>query len=99
MSIMEGINIVHTLLLVDRMTFGGTIASITRYTMKRDESGPFGKASFEETQENFLNAGARGEIEPTEGVSSSIICGKRANIGTGMFDLKIDIKKLPNVEY
>ena len=97
MSIMEGINIVHTLLLVDRMTFGGTIASITRYTMKRDESGPFGKASFEETQENFLNAGARGEIEPTEGVSSSIICGKRANIGTGMFDLKIDIKKLPNV--
>ena len=56
MSIMEGINMCHAELLVDRMTHGGTISSITRYTMKKDESGPFGRASFEETMENFLNA-------------------------------------------
>lgn len=95
MSIMEGINSCHACLLVDRMTFSGNIASITRYTMKKDESGPFGKASFEETMDNFLNAASKGEIEPTEGVSASIICGKRANIGTGMINVKIDITKLP----
>lgn len=95
MSIMEGINSCHACLLVDRMTFNGNIASITRYTMKKDDSGPFGKASFEETMDNFLNAAANGEIEPTQGVSASIICGKRANIGTGLIDVKLDLDILP----
>lgn len=95
MAIMEGINICHAELLVDRMTHGGSISSITRYTMKKDESGPFGRASFEETMDNFLNAASRGEIEPTKGVSASIICGKRAPIGTGMIDLRLDLSSLP----
>jgi len=94
MMIMDGINPCHATLLVDRMIFGGSISSITRYTMKKDESGPFGRASFEETMDNFLNAASRGEIEPTQGVSASIICGKRATIGTGMMNLKLDIPKL-----
>ncbi len=95
MSIMEGINTCHAKLLVDRMTHGGGISSITRYTLKKDESGPMGKASFEESMDNFLNAAAHGDIEPTKGVSASIVCGKRANIGTGMMELSIDISKLP----
>lgn len=95
MGILEGINSCHPCLLVDRMTHTGSISSITRYTMKKDESGPFGKASFEETMDNFLNAAARGEIEPTKGVSASIICGKRAAIGTGMIGLRVDINNLP----
>jgi DNA-directed RNA polymerase II subunit RPB1 len=94
MSIMEGINICHAFLLVDRMTHNGNISSITRYTMKKEGSGPFGRASFEETMDNFLNAASRGEIEPTEGVSASIICGKLASIGTGMARLELDIDKL-----
>ena len=93
-NIMDGINSCHTKLLVDRMLHGGGIASITRYTLKKDECGPMGKASFEESLDNFLNAGASGIIEPTEGVSSAIICGKRANIGTGMVELKADFNKL-----
>lgn len=96
-NIMEGINTCHTKLLVDRMLHGGCIASITRYTLKKDECGPMGKASFEESLDNFLNAGASGIIEPTEGVSSAIICGKRANIGTGMVELKADFNKLLNL--
>ncbi|OUW95963.1 MAG: hypothetical protein CBD97_02100 [Pelagibacteraceae bacterium TMED237] len=97
LTIMDGINPCHAVLLVDRMTYNGSIASITRYTMKKDESGPFGKASFEETMDNFLNAASRGEIEPTKGVSASIICGKRANIGTGIMNIKLDLDKLPHV--
>jgi DNA-directed RNA polymerase subunit A" len=96
MSIMDGINICHTKLLVERMTYSGTISSISRYTMRKEEAGPMGKASFEETMDNFLKAAANGDIEPTNGVSASIICGKRPSIGTGMMDLKIDVMKLPH---
>lgn len=92
MSIMEGINICHGKLLVDRMTFNGTIESISRYTLKNDNCGPLGKASFEESLDNFLSAAISGEVEPTTGVSASIICGKRSNIGTGMMSIKMDIK-------
>ena len=95
MSIMEGINECHAMLLVDRMTHGGTIASITRYTLKKDECGPFGKASFEESLDHFMSAGAQGDTESTDGVSASIICGKRSAIGTGMSTLSVDIKNLP----
>lgn len=95
MAIMEGINTCHAMLLVDRMTHAGTISSITRYTLKSDEGGPICKASFEETMDNFLNAAAQGQYEPTRGVSASIICGKRATIGTGMIKLGIDIPRLP----
>lgn len=90
LDIMEGINLCHVKLLVERMTFLGTISSISRYTMRKEECGPLGKASFEETLDNFLKAASNGETEPTTGVSASIICGKRARFGTGMIDLKID---------
>lgn len=91
-AIMTGINICHIMLLVDKMTFKGTISSISRYTMRKEESGPMGKASFEETLDNFLKAGLYGQHESTQGVSASIICGKRPHIGTGLCELKMDMK-------
>ena len=94
MSIMDGINECHAKLLVARMTYNGSIASISRYTLKNDECGPMGKASFEESLDNFLNAAVQGEIEPTRGVSASIICGKRSGTGTGMMSLKMDLTKI-----
>jgi DNA-directed RNA polymerase beta' subunit len=93
-KIMEGINLCHVMLLVDKMTFSGVISSISRYTMRREDSGPFSRASFEETLDNFLKAGVFGQEEPTRGVSASIICGKRAPVGTGMCDLAMDIEKM-----
>jgi hypothetical protein len=96
-SIMEGINTCHVKLLVDKMTFNGTISSISRYTLRKDESGPLGRASFEETLQNFINASFAGDIENTNGVSASIICGKRSRAGTGMVDLKVDLKSLPKI--
>lgn len=95
-DIMTGINVCHTQMLVSRMTYSGTISSISRYTLKKEDSGPFCKASFEESMENFIRAGAYGEVEPVKGVSSSIICGKRARIGTGMVSLKFDTKMKKN---
>jgi DNA-directed RNA polymerase beta' subunit len=95
MSLMEGINKCHIQLLVDKMTYNGGISSISRYTMRTEESGPFSKASFEETMDNFLKAGVFGQEEETKGVSSSVICGKRSHIGTGFCELRIDVEKLP----
>lgn len=95
LEIMEGINNCHVKLLVDKMTYAGTISSITRYTLRKDESGPMSKASFEESMENYIKASFECDTEKTKGVSASIICGKRANIGTGFCDLKVNIKKLP----
>ena len=96
MSLMEGINRCHIQLLVEKMTHSGSIASISRYTMRNEDSGPFSRASFEESMDNFVKAGMYGQEESTRGVSASIICGKRANIGTGICDLKMDVKALPN---
>ena len=96
MSIMEGINKCHIQLLAEKMTHNGSISSISRYTMRSEDCGAMGKASFEETMDNFLKAGLFGQSEETKGVSASIICGKIAHIGTGVFDLMIDVDALPN---
>jgi DNA-directed RNA polymerase subunit A" len=97
MNLMEGINLCHPTLLVERMTFTGTISSISRYTMRKDETGPMGRASFEETLDNFTKAAVQGQTEPTIGVSASIICGKRSSIGTGMIDIKMDMDMLDSI--
>lgn len=88
------INVRHVMLLVDMMTFSGTISSISRYGVKRDQAGPLAKASFEESLDNFLKAGVFGDIESTKGISASIMCGKRSNIGTGLCELVYDREKM-----
>lgn len=93
-SIMDGINICHVKLLVEKMTFIGSISSISRYTLRKDESGPLSKASFEESVEHMVKSAFAGDVEKTKGISASIICGKRASIGTGFVDLKINMKKI-----
>ena len=96
LRIMDGIQECHVKLLVEKMTYSGTISSISRYTLRKDESGPMAKSSFEESVENYLKSALSGDVERIKGVSASIICGKRALCGTGFMDLKIDIKQLKN---
>jgi hypothetical protein len=86
------INVCHVMLLVDIMTFSGTISSVSRYGIKRAQAGPLAKASFEESLDNFLKAGVFGDVETTNGVSASIMCGKRSKIGTGLCDLLYHIE-------
>lgn len=91
---MAGINPCHSKLLVDKMTYNGTITSISRYAMRGESSGALSKASFEETLDNLLNAAVYGEKEHTDGVSASIICGKLGKFGSGLCELKMDVAKL-----
>tara|TARA_Y100000389_G_C17470520_1_gene530129 strand:+ start:4585 stop:5778 length:1194 start_codon:yes stop_codon:yes gene_type:complete len=93
-EIMGGISDAHTNILVDRMTFSGTISSISRYTLKRENSSVFGKASFEESLENFLQASISGTLDDVRGNSASIVCGKKTRAGTGFMSLRMDLDAL-----
>jgi len=88
------INISHIQLLVDLMCFSGNILSISRYGINIDQVGPISKASFEESLENFKLAGVYSLIDNTQGVSSSVMVGKRSNIGTGLCKLKLDLDQI-----
>lgn len=94
LNLMPKINKCHAKLLCNKMTYFGSITSINRYGQRKDNSGPMSKASFEETLENFLNAASYGMIETTQGISSSIICGKRGKMGTGLCSLHVDVSAL-----
>jgi DNA-directed RNA polymerase beta' subunit len=92
-AVMDGVDICHIKLLVERMTYAGTIKPITRYTMRNDES-PLSRASFEESFETFIKASKYNEVEPFNGVSASVIGGKKAEVGTYMCDILVDLDKL-----
>ena len=87
----------HIELLVDMMTWDGTISSVSRHGIDRGV-GPLAKASFEESMENMLKAGMMNEVDSLSGVSASIIMGKRALIGTNNFTLLLDPKKCSEEE-
>ena len=97
-QIMEGVNLCHIEILVSKMTQRGIISSISRYTVRDEDSGPFSKASFEETLDNFLEAGIYGPKEEITGISASIICAKKPLIGTGMSQLTMDLGKLMKID-
>jgi len=90
------INPCHILLLVDIMTHHGNIVSISRYGMKKEQRGFLARSSFEESVEHFLNAAFFSEKDRLKCVSSSIICGKRSNMGTGLCDVKVDLNMIDN---
>jgi len=88
----SGVDLSHIKLRADRLTFTGTIQSLTRYTMRGEK--PFSKIGFEEIMENFYKTARDAESDNLCGVSASIMCGKRAKVGTSMFDVKLDFKKI-----
>ena len=78
------------MLIADIMTQLGGIVSVSRYGMKREITGPVAKASFEESLDNFMKAGAYGEIDETKGCSGSIMIGKQVKAGTGICELVLE---------
>jgi len=90
------INLAHVYLLVDIMTHQGTINSISRYGMKKEQAGVLSRSSFEESLDQFCKAGYATEKEPIRAVSAAIMCGKRSKIGTGLCSVKMDWKTIQN---
>jgi hypothetical protein len=44
--------------------------------------------------ENFYKTARDAEVDDLTGVSASIMCGKRAKVGTSMFDVRLDMDKI-----
>lgn len=88
------INPRHITLLIDFMTNLGEPLPITFSGISRQATGTLGKASFERAMDTFLDAAGAGRSEQIKSTSASIYVGKRAEIGTGYMDIRIDEQRL-----
>lgn len=87
----------HMALLVDIMTYRGTISAVTRHGINRADTGALMRCSFEETVEILLEAAATGELDDCRGISENVMLGQMAPMGTGNFDTLLDPKMLETV--
>lgn len=81
------------------MCHRGYVMPIKRNDINRIECGPLRKCSFEETLDMILEAAAYGSVDALVGVSEKIMLGQLCKIGTGCFDIVIDVKKLSEPRY
>lgn len=84
----------HLSMLCDVMTYKGFLMPITRNGINRIDASPLQKASFEETQEVFMEAALFSEKDKLLGVSENVMTGQLLHTGTGVFDVYLDTKKL-----
>ena len=83
----------HIQVLVDTMTFSGSIMSIDRFGINRSNYGPIAKASFEEMTDQLYRSAIFGEIDNCNGVSANVLFGQEATCGTGCSDILFDEAK------
>lgn len=88
----------HYNIVCDVMSQRGFIMGITRHGINRIESKPLTRASFEETTEVFHESARFGLEDDLQGTTQSIVMGKLARLGTGMFSILMDPTKLESIQ-
>ena len=73
----------HILLIVDNICRRGTIMPLNRHGFNKTEHSPLMRCSFEETVDVLCEAAGFAQHENARGVSTSIMTGQLANMGTG----------------
>jgi DNA-directed RNA polymerase II subunit RPB1 len=91
------VNYRHMALLCDLMCNKGQLMSITRHGINRTDAGALSRSSFEETVEILLEAAAVGDIDDCRGVAENVLLGQMAPMGTGAFDVALDMNMLKDV--
>jgi DNA-directed RNA polymerase II subunit RPB1 len=91
----EKVNYHHLAVLVDTMTFTGRIVPVSRFGMKKNETGVLAKSSFETTSKIMFDAAVWGEFDSMRGVSANIMFGQKPPCGTGFVDILVDESRLP----
>ncbi|KAG8714811.1 DNA-directed RNA polymerase II subunit rpb1 [Ceratobasidium sp. 423] len=91
------VNYRHLALLCDLMTNRGTLMAITRHGINRADTGALMRCSFEETVEILMEAAAVGEKDDCYGVAENVLFGQMAPMGTGSFDVALDVDMLKDV--
>ncbi|KAF8123520.1 DNA-directed RNA polymerase II [Boletus edulis] len=88
------VNYRHLALLCDLMTHRGTLMAITRHSINHADTGALMQCSFEETVEILMEAAAVGEKDDCHGIVENMMFGQLAPMGTGAFDVALDINIL-----
>ena len=91
----EKVNYQHLAVLVDTMTFMGKFIPVSRFGMKKNETGVLAKSSFEETSKVMFEAATWAEKDTMRGVSANIMFGQKPPCGTGFVDILVDESRLP----
>lgn len=91
------VNYRHLALLCDIMTHRGTLMAITRHGINRADTGALMQSSFEETVEILLEAAAVGEKDDCHGIEENVKFGQIAPMGTGSFEVALDMDMLKDV--
>ena len=93
------INMRHLELLCDTMTYQGFTVSVSIHGVKKTDSGPLARASFEETTTELTRAAVFHEDDNMNGVSANIMFGQYLKAGTNDFGLVLDENMILNNEY
>ena len=89
----------HLDILVDKMTFAGTISAVSIYGLDRKLIGPLSKAVFERPVACLLTAAQKSEYDSLKSISSCVATGKLGRFGTGIVDLISDNVLIMNNPY
>lgn len=85
----------HLQLVVDTMTREGVVKPLSRFGVNRDTESALSRSTFEETPDILSDAAMFAERDPVSDVSTNIILGQRAAIGTGAVSVKFHPQMLP----
>ncbi|KDQ17519.1 hypothetical protein BOTBODRAFT_29699 [Botryobasidium botryosum FD-172 SS1] len=91
------VNYRHLAILCDLMTNRGKLMAITRHGINRADTGALMRCSFEETVEILMDAAAVGEKDDCQGIAENVLFGQMAPMGTGAFDVALDMEMLKDV--
>ena len=84
------INDRHIMMIVNTMTYRGTLMSFNRFGFNRQhDTSVLGRSSFEEPMETLTEGGIFGQHDALQGVSERIMVGRRADIGTNSFGQQV----------
>jgi len=79
----SSINPVHIQILVDKMTYTGSIRAIDRFGVETAQYDPIARATFEEVMSQIITSAIFSEKDNLNGISSNIVLGTKINAGTG----------------
>jgi DNA-directed RNA polymerase II subunit RPB1 len=89
----------HLKIMVEWMCASGRLMSVNRHGQEISKIGPIAKASFEQPLDAFIKAASTAQLEVISGVSSSIATGNLPKIGTGSFQMLLDVQKLLETKF
>ena len=79
------------------MTNCGTLMAITRHGINHADTDALMRSSFEQTTEVMKEAATVGERDECSGNTENVVFGQMAPVGTGAFDVALDINMLKDV--